>query len=288
MQHAVAHIAIETPEFGVLTGLTAGDGDSVLVILHGVGGNAEGWSTQLDDFAAHHRVIAWNAPGYGGSSAMPMSKPNLQDYARALIAFLDGLSLRAPVHLLGHSLGGLVAASAAASNPTRVGRLVLAACSSGHRRYSLEERERILSARLAFSSADPAAYARSRAPSLLSSNPDRKCVERAIVILSRLQQPGFSQATQMVSEADIFEFAGQVAAPTRIICGAEDRVTPEALCRRIAQAIPGADYVSIPGAGHWAFLEHPTTFDRLVLEFLGPAEPVKPNRQRKTDVQAGT
>jgi pimeloyl-ACP methyl ester carboxylesterase len=265
---AHSDLSVLTPEFGLLTARSAGEGEPVLVVLHGIGGNAEGWSAQLHEFARHFRVVAWNAPGYCGSTAMRSDAPTLQDYARAVIALFDGLGLQQPVNLLGHSLGGLVASEVAAAYPGRVGRLVLAACSSGHRSYSAEDRARILNARMAFRNDDPEAYARSRVPNLLSLHPDPDCVERAVAVLSRLRQPGFAHATRMVSDSDIFEHATRILAPTRVICGTQDRVTPEALNRQIASAIGGAEYVAIEGAGHWSFLEHPTVFNHLVLEFL--------------------
>lgn len=262
-------IAVRTPAFGTMTGLAAGRGESVLLVLHGIGGNAGGWAEHVAAFAAHHRAIAWNAPGYCGSSPMTASQPTLRDYADAVIALLDALQIPGPVSLVGHSFGGLVASLVAAVFPHRVHRLILSDCSSGHRSYPKEDRERLLKARLAFTNdSDPVAYARGRVPNLLSGEAPPELVERAVAILARLRQPGFGHATRMISEADIFEHAPRIAAATRVICGTEDRVTPEALNRRIAEAIDGAEYVSIPGAGHWSFLERPVEFNHAVLEFL--------------------
>jgi pimeloyl-ACP methyl ester carboxylesterase len=261
-------ITAQTQAFGTLTALGAGRGESVLLVLHGIGGNAGGWTEQLLAFAPHHRTIAWNAPGYCGSSPIAAPKPALRDYADAVVALLDALHIAGPVDVLGHSLGGLVASLVAALFPARVRRLVLADCSSGHRSYPKEDRERLLKSRLAFDESDPVAYARGRVANLLSANASPVLVERAVATLAKLRQPGFGHATRMVSEADIFDHAPRIAAPTRVLCGTEDRVTPEALNRRIAEAIDGAEYVSIPGAGHWSFLERPVEFNHAVLEFL--------------------
>jgi pimeloyl-ACP methyl ester carboxylesterase len=56
--------------------------------------------------------------------------------------------------------------------------------------------------------------------------------------------------------------------PARVICGTGDQVTPPALNMKIAQSIPGADYVPIEKAGHWVFLEFPDPFNTAVRQFV--------------------
>lgn len=256
-----------TTRFGRQTARAAGSGDETLVLLHGVGGNADGWVHQFDGIGREFRVVAWNAPGYRDSSPLQKERPELRDYAEAVVALLDALELDR-VHLLGHSFGGLVASRVAADFPRRVDRLILADCSSGHRRHAEADRQRTLAARRAFSNDDPETYARARVRNLLSDSPDPETIERAVRVLCMLRQPGFSQASTMISEADIFEHAARIAARTRVICGVEDKVTPERLNREIAAAIHGADYVPIANAGHWSFLENPVAFNDTVLAFL--------------------
>jgi pimeloyl-ACP methyl ester carboxylesterase len=235
-----------------------------LLLLHGVGGNAEAWGDlQLSALAPGRQLIAWNAPGYGSSSPFAASHPEVDDYAGAALALIDTLELDR-VDVLGHSMGGLIAARLATLAPERVRRLVLADCSSGHRGYDADKRQAILSMRLAQDNTDPWVYARARAPKLLSPQADAALVDRACAMLARLRQPGFGQASQMVAGSDLFAFAASIAAPTAVICGTEDGITPEALNQRIAQAIPGATYQSIAGAGHWSFVERPARFAELV------------------------
>lgn len=246
--------------------IEAGSG-AALLMLHGVGGNAQAWAPVMPMLAAQCRAIAWNAPGYGGSTPFPASVPVVEDYAAAALRLLDALGLER-VDVLGHSMGGLIAAKLASIAPHRVARLVLADCSSGHRGYDERKRAQILATRMSQDTSDPEAYARTRAPRLLSANARPEQLALAIGMLSRLEQPGFSQGARMVSDADIFAFASQVGADTAVLCGTEDGITPEALNRRIAQAIAGASYWPIEGAGHWSFLEQPEAFAHLVLGHL--------------------
>lgn len=250
-----------------------------LLLMHGVGGNADAWNMLVPDLIHGRRLLAWNAPGYGGSTPFAVPAPALDDYAGAAVALLDTLGLD-QVDVLGHSMGGLIAARLASLAPLRVARLVLADCSSGHLSYDARKRNETLSTRLSQDANDPWVYARARAPKLLSAFASPVLVEQASAMLARLRQPGFGQAANMVAHSDVFGFSGQIATPTVVICGTEDDITPEPLNQRIAQAIPGAQYRAIKGAGHWSFLEKPRDFAQAVNAHLDVVASLPSNHHR--------
>lgn len=239
-----------------------------LLMMHGIGGNAGGWAEQFGPLSEGHRLIAWDAPGYGESDDVATDTPEVGDFAEAAVALLDAAGIERCA-LLGHSLGGLVAARLAATHPSRVTRLILADCSSGHASYPAEERERMLKNRNdPLAKDDPLAYGRKRAPNVFSKGASPELVERGARVLAQIRSPGFQRAAHLVANGDIFPDLASIAAPTLVLCGTDDRVTPEALNQRIAAGIRGARYKSIPDAGHWTFLEKPAAFNRDVLEFL--------------------
>ena len=245
-----------------------GGAGPALLLLHGIGGNADSWRQQFPAFAQRHDVIAWDAPGYADSFTFPEESPKVESYADAALALLDALGL-CKAAILGHSMGGLIAGCAVALHPDRFSRLILSDCSSGHATYPKDKREKMLATRLAgLAGGDARDYAKKRAPGVLSSAPAAEHVEEAVAILSQLKVPGFPQASRMVSDADLFPFLAKVSVPARVLCGTDDRVTPEDLNRRIAAALPRADYVPLEGAGHWSFLERPAPFNDAVLQFL--------------------
>ena len=90
----------------VPTYLRNGRSGDVIVFLHGIGGNAEYWQPQLSFFGKHFQAVAWNMPGYGGSP--PLSEMNFPDLAASLASLLDTFSAE-KFHLVGHSMGGMVA-----------------------------------------------------------------------------------------------------------------------------------------------------------------------------------
>jgi pimeloyl-ACP methyl ester carboxylesterase len=262
-----SRIAVTTQR-GPVSVLRGGGSGRCLVFLHGIGGNSDGWAKQLSAFGDEYRVIAWDAPGYGQSFDFPEEAPSLEGYASEFAAVLEGLDVERAI-VVGHSLGGLIAACAAAKYPARIERLVLAACSSGHATYEESRRQSILRTRLdAFATGDVAAYARARVKNLLSAAPAPEVVEEAVAIMSRIRQPGFPQATRMVSASDIYPYLARIKVPTRVICGSADQVTPPALNRQIADSVAGADFVTVEGAGHWLFLEFPDQFNATVRSFV--------------------
>jgi pimeloyl-ACP methyl ester carboxylesterase len=130
----------------VFSFLEAGSGPP-LVLLHGIGSAAVSFCHQLDGLSADFRVIAWDAPGYGGSTPLATSELDPGGYAAALKCFLDALALDR-IHLLGHSLGTLIAARFTAEQPERVITLTLSSVARGHGRLSAAEQRRALAARL--------------------------------------------------------------------------------------------------------------------------------------------
>ena len=68
-----------------------------LVLLHGIGSAGRSWTHQLSGLSDCFRVIAWDAPGYGDSTALPAAQQNASDYTSVLARFLDGLFHPVPV-----------------------------------------------------------------------------------------------------------------------------------------------------------------------------------------------
>src|SRR6202165_2270230 len=94
-----------------------------LVFLHGIGGAARAWRGQLDFFAGRFHAIAWDMPGYGGST--PLAKCSIAALADALQDFLQQIGAANPI-LVGHSIGGMIVQQLLAKHPHIAGAVVLA------------------------------------------------------------------------------------------------------------------------------------------------------------------
>ena len=243
-------------------------GDPPLVLLHGIGSNARSWRDQLAVLSDVREVVAWDAPGYGESTPVASARPVAADYAARLVHFLDHLGLDR-VDLLGHSLGALVAGAFAAARPGRVERIILAAPARGHRTNPAAPLPPPAQNRLdALDALGPVGLAAKRAPRLLSSVATPDHLERARAAMASIDPAGYRQAVAMLAQGDLRADAGAIAAPTLVLAGGEDVVTPPDEGRALAATMTRARYREIPGAGHLSYVERPAAFNAAVREFL--------------------
>jgi pimeloyl-ACP methyl ester carboxylesterase len=225
-----------------------------LLCLHGIGSSSESFAAQLAGLAGTHRVVAWDAPGYG-KSADPDEAPGLAGYVTAVTELIAELG--EPVHLLGVSWGGVIAAETARTQPQLLRSLILIGASRGSGR-SPGPRAAML-ARAAELAGQPAeAYARARAPRLVSPAADQALIARVTDIMAAaIRLPGYGYAAQAMAAADITDGLGEIAVPALVMAGIADTVTGPAESWELASRIPGAAYVPVPGAGHLANQEQP-------------------------------
>lgn len=238
------------------------------VLLHGIGSASGSWLAQLQQVvsgqgAASH-VLAWDAPGYGASTALPMESPRAGDYAARMWAWLDALQVSQAMTLVGHSLGALMAAAAAVQAPSRVARLVLLAPAQGYARASAELREQKLADRLAnLATLGPAGIAHKRAAAMLSAEADE--TQRALVehVMAQIDPAGYTQAARMLAAGDLPGDLRRVSCPITIANGESDSITPPQAARDLAREVE-APYVSLGAVGHSCPLQAGEQVNRLL------------------------
>lgn len=241
----------------------------VLVLLHGIGSNAQSFGALMQALSASIDVIAWNAPGYGASDALTIASPRPRDYAAVLERLLDALHLRSVV-LAGHSLGALFAASFAAAYPDRVSALALISPALGYRVRPGGSLPRAVQERIdEIRKFGPVSFATKRAPRLVYDPEHRPRVVAAVEkAMSLVNVEGYIQAAHALGAGDLLADAVRVYAPALVAVGAQDVVTPAQNARRAHQAFSGACiYREIDAAGHAVPQELPQTVADLVGEF---------------------
>ena len=222
----------------------AGEGPPLL-LLHGLAGSARWWQHNLPALSAAFEVRALDFPGFGSSHRR--ARFDLARAAAQIVRLMDREGI-ARAHVMGHSMGGLVAGGLAADFPDRVSRLVLVDAG--------------------FLALDRATW--HRVTGLVTTAP-RSGLSILPVLLEDTWRSGplrMLEATVQLLQADWNRKLPGIRAPTLVIWGEHDRVCPPVIGRRIAELVPDARLVVIPGAAHNPMWERPTRFDREVLAFL--------------------
>jgi len=243
-----------------------------LVLVHGTGGSAElSWTPLLERLTAEWTVVR---PDYAGSGLTQDDGAvlTLSGLARQVVAAAQHAGL-ASFHLLGYSLGALVAVQAAADYPAQVRSLVALGgfVSSADARLQmmlkfwqdLIARDRAAIARLWVLSGFSPAFLSALTPAELE----------AIVELNRtaVDWDGVARQVDLDLAADVAEAAARVVAPTLVLGCRQDQMVPPDHARRLAACIPGAVYRELD-SGHAAPVEAVGPLLDLVEPFLRDAE----------------
>jgi len=234
-----------------------------LVLLHGIGSQSVSWLNQLETLKGF-RLIAWDAPGYGGSDFLSEPSPLPGHYADALHAFLDRLLLK-DVVIVANSLGCLMAAAYGAAHPERVRSMILLDPAAGHAGDESKQRERLKQ----FEELGPEGLAEKRSPMIVGKNSPREAVELMAWTQRRIRPPGYRQAIHCLTHGNLAVDARKFQKKVLVACGSEDTVTPEASCKAVAKAFPRCEYRSLPGLGHVPHMEAPETVNQLIRGFAG-------------------
>lgn len=251
----------------------AGKGEP-LVLLHGMSNNSQSWRRQLEGLKENFTVIAWDAPGYGQSSDPKEEFQSFSQFADVLKEFIEALPYES-VYLLGHSMGAAIAIDFSSRFPSMVRSLILADATRGSAALSAEENEKRLQNRLhSIENLDPKEIAANRVYALLAPNPNEEVKKEAEKIMGQVRLAGYRAVAYSLYNQNQMDILATISAPTLIICGEEDGVTPVKESQVIHEKIANSKLVTIPKTGHLCYQEDPQTFNQHVLEFLSAVKTV--------------
>jgi 3-oxoadipate enol-lactonase len=243
-----------------------GDGPPLLLI-QGLGYGGRGWGPTLDLLAEDFTVAAFDNRGFGASDvpAGPYSVGELAEDARAV---LDAAGFERP-HVVGASLGGMVAQELALAHPERVEKLVLVSTTPGGLgAYPMPAQT--VSLMLEAPTMPPDVAVRRFVENALGDGAPEELVER-IVAYRKANPPdlgGWQSQAAAGALHDALDRVGQITAPTLVIHGTEDVVVDPRNADLLADRIPGARLELLPGSGHLPFWQEPERLARLIKEFL--------------------
>jgi pyruvate dehydrogenase E2 component (dihydrolipoamide acetyltransferase) len=245
---------------GTLRFLRQGEGDEAVLLLHGFGGDLNNWLFNLDALAEGRTVYALDLPGHGGSVKRT---DGLGGLTGAVREFLDGQGVER-AHLVGHSMGALVAAAVARAEPDRVASLTLVDPAGFGEEIDREyvdgfvaaSSRRELKPVLQRLFADPELVTRSMVDDVLKYKRIDGVDEALRALAGELFPDGHQQRT-----LDLGAYDG----PVLVVWGERDQVIPAA---HAAAAPARAQTQVLAGAGHSPHLEAAGEFNRIVTGFL--------------------
>ena len=240
----------------------------LLILMHGIGGNRTNWHDQLEPFAADFHVISWDARGYGASDDYE-GPLDFGAFASDLAHLLDFFGvLRA--HLVGLSMGGMIALDFYSRFPQRVATLTLCDSLPGFSHLTAEQRSEFIRLRQEplLAGKEPKDIAPAVAGTLIGKSARPGSFERLVASMATLHKHSYLKTiAASANYIRTFELE-KIAVPTHLVVGDEDQLTPPEMSRQMAKRIPGARLTVIEGAGHLSNIEQPEKFNRAVLEFL--------------------
>jgi len=227
-----------------------GSGEPVLLIM-GLGSNAYGWARTIPWLSERHQVIAFDNRGVGRSD-VPEGAYSIAQMAADAAAVLDACG-HATAHVVGASLGGMIAQRFALEYPGRLRSLVLICTTPGGANAARPSDD--VTRALVEGGEDPSTVYRRNAWFLYGEHTRRhhpERIEEDLVERGRIptKPTGYFGQLQAALAHDVWDGLPSIGVPTLVVHGDADILVPTENGRRIASRIPGAALVLIPAAGH--------------------------------------
>lgn len=242
-----------------------------MVLIHALGLDHRLWDEQVDQLASAFDVIAYDVRGHGQTDA-PAGPYRVADFADDLAGLLDSLGIER-AHLVGISMGGMIAQQFALSYPGRIRSLVLADTTSEYNqdaRRQFGERARVVEERGMMPLAAPTTE-RWFTPEFRAQNP--RAVDRIMDIFVACPPHGYAAACRAISRIDFTERLVNIHVPTLVLVGAHDTSTTPEMALKIHEYIPGSRYLQIADAAHLTNVARPEEFSKLAAETAKTAGP---------------
>ncbi len=250
-----------------------GAGEQTVLLVMGLGGRAADWGTRFAaQLAERYRVVRYDNRGVGQSPKAALGY-SLSDLAGDAITVLDAVGAK-QAHVIGISMGGMIAQLVALEHPERVAKLVLMSTHMGGN--SIEQMHPEAQALF-----DPSMFLRGdaesamrrtlgviTAPGWLERDPDGFQALVAQAKAAPTHATVFMAQLHALMNSDRSESIRKIAAPTLVVHGCDDKLIRPSNGRELANRIPGAQLAMLENCGHMPMYEKTNELSSLVLEFL--------------------
>ena len=252
--------------------VTGKSGATPVLMIQGLGASKNAWNLQRIAMATRFRIISFDNRG-AGRSEKPTEPFTLEQMADDALAVLDAAGIET-AHVVGASMGGVISQIVAVKYPHRVRSLTLVCTACRNHPW----RQELLQS-WAKTAADKGMIevGKEAAQWVMSPRSFRRLVP-AFTWMGPLAalRPRHSFVSQidaiLNTREDLVDQLSTITAPTMVIVGNQDILTPRGDSEEIAERIPNSELVVISGAAHGLMMEHSSTFNKILIEFLQRTE----------------
>lgn len=239
-----------------------------LVLVHGFMGGSGQWAPQMRALAQHQDIIAVDLPGFGNNADLPPIAA-IREFADWVIEDLTRRGIES-YHLLGHSMGGMIAQEIARMDSERIDRLVLYA--TGAVGVLPGRFETIETSKQRAESDGARATARRIAATWFLDRENAAAFEGCAAIAEQAGLPAITAGLDAMQAWSGEGSLAQISAETLVIWGDGDRTYPWQQIQLLWQSIPKAGLAVVPGCAHAVHLEKPDMFNAFLHDFIWPQD----------------
>lgn len=254
-------------EFTDISPEVASKPPEILVCLHGIGGDDASFLPQSMALSDQYRVISWNMPGYQNS--LSLENLSFETLCNSLHNLLEALNT-GPIHLIGQSIGGMIAQEFARRYPESVKSLVLIATTSVFGGRDESFKQAFLQARLKplNEGKTMTELATETVPLITGSRVSEAVFTAAIKSMSAVPINTYRQILKCLITFNRREELADIQCPVCLIAGSEDTNAPAATMKKMSDKLAISEYHELQGGGHLVNLEMSDDSNRIIRQFL--------------------
>ncbi|MBT6416623.1 alpha/beta fold hydrolase [Candidatus Puniceispirillum sp.] len=245
----------------------SGGSGQPIICLHGIGGNDSSFAAQYAELGSDFRVIAWNMSGYNGSTTL--LDVTFENLSNSLIAFMNALDISS-AHIIGQSIGGMLAQEIAILHPHRVRSLILIATSAAFGGRDNSFKTRFLATRLAPLDAGKTMpeLAEEFVPEITGSNTSQQVLKEAVAAMSAVPEATYRQIIKCLVTFNRRDDQHLLTMPVCLIAGEMDQNAPPTSMQKMSEHIPHSQFHIVEKAGHLVNSEASDIVNAIIRNFL--------------------
>ena len=236
-----------------------------ILFLHGFNGNSKSWAFQFDFFQNHSSAISIDAPGFGKSDP---SSADVETIAEVVARLLQSLNI-SKVHVVGHSMGGMLAQILAAKHSSLVNKLVLSCTFAG---YGMPKRSSLMTAyqtrirdRKTMTDFE---YGRLRIREMLPRRSEDNIFEFLSVITGEISEGAIKSGGMAMQCLDTTNYLPLIKSDCLIIIALKDSVVSKKKSEWLIKNIPHASIKELPNVGHAPYCEDFVAYNKILIDFV--------------------